>query len=64
MDIVLLIDPHTIRGRWQMGRIIEVYPGKDGKVRSAKVKTSTGNYDRPITKMSLLLTNQEYESDQ
>ena len=47
-----------------MGRIIEVYPGKDGKVRSAKVKTSTGNYDRPITKMSLLLTNQEYESDQ
>ena len=63
-DIVLLIDPGAIRGRWQMGRIIEVYPGKDGKVRSVKVKTSTGNYDRPITKLSLLLTRKEYETDQ
>ena len=59
-DIVLLIDPNIKRGKWQMGIIIETYPGKDKNVRSVKVRTSTGIYDRPITKLSLLLAKEEY----
>ena len=39
-----------------MGKVIQVYLGEDGKVRGVKVKTLSGNYDRPITKLSLLLT--------
>ena len=46
-----------------MGKIIDVFPGRDTKVRSVKVKTSTGTYDRPITKLSLLLSKKEYESN-
>ena len=61
-DIVLLVDPNIKRGRWQMGIITDTYPGKDNRIRSVKVKTSTGCYDRPITKLSLLLTKEEYEN--
>ena len=62
-DIILLIDFNISRGKWQIGKVIEVFPGKDGKVRSAKIKTSSGIYDRPVTKMSLLLSKEEYETD-
>ena len=61
-DIVLLIDPNIKRGKWQMGVITEIYPGKDEKVRSVKVRTSSGTYDRPITKLTLLLAKEEYEN--
>ena len=62
-DIVLIIDCNIIRSKWQMGKVIQVYLGDDGKVRSVKVKMSSRNYDRPITKLSLLLTKKEYESE-
>ena len=60
-DNVLLVDPGNLRGRWQMGRVINVFPGKDGVVRSVRVKTYPGAYDLPISKLSLLLTKKEYE---
>ena len=44
-----------------MGKIIETFPGTDGKIRSAKVETSVGSYDRPITKLCLLISKKEYE---
>ena len=37
-----------------MGRIIEVYPGRDGVVRSVKLKTSTGEVSRPGALLCLL----------
>ena len=36
-DVVLIISPDTPRGNWPLGRIIEVFPGKDGGVRVASV---------------------------
>ena len=36
-DIVLLISPDAPRGQWHLARVIEVYPGEDGRVRVAKV---------------------------
>ena len=61
-DIVLVIDPNNNRGKWQMGKIMDVFPNPDGKVRSVRVKTSNGTYDRPITKLTLLISRNEYEA--
>ena len=36
---------------WNIGRIVNVYPGQDGKARNVRVKTSTGVHDRPVTKI-------------
>lgn len=36
------------------GLVVKTYPGKDCFVRSVKVRTQTGVYDRPIDKLSLL----------
>ena len=62
-DLVLLIDANVKRCQWSMGKILKVYPGADGKVRSVNVKTTEGTYDRPITKVCLLLAKEEYENE-
>ena len=41
-DIVVMGNNNAIRGRWTIGRVIEVYPGTDGRVRNVKVKTPAG----------------------
>jgi len=46
--------PPAIQRKWTIGRIIEVYPGCDGRVRNVKVKTSTGEYSRPVTKIAVI----------
>lgn len=54
-DLVFLLDPTLLfQGRWPLGRVLSVYPGPDGLVRTAMVRTATGTYNRPITKMSIL----------
>ncbi|GFX72947.1 integrase catalytic domain-containing protein [Trichonephila clavipes] len=40
-QLVLLKDPNTKPLDWPMGRILEVFPGRDGLVRVVNVKTST-----------------------
>lgn len=50
-DLVLVVDKKTLSQTWSMGRIIEVHPSKDGKVRVATVKTATGEYKRAITEL-------------
>ena len=54
-DLVLIVDQNTPRGLWPMGRVLNIYPGDDGVVRVAEVKTGTGLYTRPVTKLCLLL---------
>ena len=53
-DIVLMVDRNMPRNHWQMGRITKVFPGKDGRVRSVKVKTPDSEYERPIVRCCLL----------
>ena len=36
-DIVLVKNPAKTRQHWVLGRIIELYPGPDGKVRNVKL---------------------------
>jgi hypothetical protein len=53
-DLVLLVDNNLPRGRWNLGRIVETYPGKDDLVRTVKVKTKAGEFVRPIQKLCML----------
>uniref|UniRef100_A0A8D9B3Q3 Integrase catalytic domain-containing protein n=1 Tax=Cacopsylla melanoneura TaxID=428564 RepID=A0A8D9B3Q3_9HEMI len=41
---------------WPVGVITEVFPGKDGVVRVASVRTSRGVYQRPVCKLAPLPT--------
>ena len=57
-DVVLLYEKHEPRGKWPLGRIIQVYPDDQGKVRQALVRTGKGTYRRPITKLCKILPAQ------
>ena len=50
-DVVLLISPDSTRVQWPLGRVIEVYPGKDGHVRSVKLQVGEKQYVRPLVKL-------------
>ena len=41
---------------------LETYPGKDGLVRKAKIKTAKSVYDRPIQKLCLIAKKEELNS--
>lgn len=53
-DIVLIVDDRSPRNSWSLGRIIETYPGKDGHVRSAKIRTQHTQLVRPVHKLCLI----------
>lgn len=53
-DLVLITKESTPRGVWPMGIVKEVFPGRDGLVRSAKVRTKSTELVRPIAKLVLL----------
>ena len=53
-DLVLMVDESVPRGLWPMARVIETYPGKDGLVRSVKIRTKNTQLVRPIAKLVML----------
>ena len=53
-DLVLVSSEHTHRSKWPLGRIIDVYPGKDNVVRIAKVRTPNNELIRSCAKLCLL----------
>ena len=50
-DLVLLQEDDLKRGKWPLARITKVMPGPDGIVRVVEVRTKTGVYTRPATKL-------------
>ncbi|GFT63199.1 integrase catalytic domain-containing protein [Trichonephila clavipes] len=47
-EIVLIGDDNKKRLFWPMARIIELIPGRDGKIRTVKLKTQHGTVLRPV----------------
>ena len=60
-DIAMMAEANAIRGHWTIARVIQVYPGADGKVRNVKLKTATGEYRRPISKLAIIYPVEGYE---
>ena len=50
-DIVLVIEPNTPRGNWSLGRVVAVYPGADGHVRTVQLRMRGTTLVRPISKL-------------
>ncbi|XP_057709746.1 uncharacterized protein LOC130927761 [Corythoichthys intestinalis] len=44
-DIVLLQDDLSARNQWKLAKIVEVYPGQDGRVRKVKLLMSDSTLD-------------------
>ena len=53
-DIVLVVDEHSPRKSWSLGRVVEVYPDTGGFVRSVKLVTRSSTLVRPISKLCLV----------
>ena len=54
-EIVSIVDASLLKdGRWPLGRVINIFPGKDGLVRTVQVQTSDSTYIRPIAKLAPL----------
>ena len=60
-DVVILSDPNVVRGKWTLGRVIQVYPGTDEKVRTVKVKSKGAEYKRPISKIVVIYLTEGYD---
>ncbi len=58
-DIVLIKEDGLVsNSHWPMGKIVRIYPGKDGHVRVVAIKTKTGTYKRPTAKIVRLIALQ------
>ena len=65
-DIVLLRG-NTIRNQWPMAKVVDVYKGNDGHVRTVKLRVGDNKFNensskylvRPIHKIQLLFENDE-----
>ncbi|XP_053686345.1 uncharacterized protein LOC128735887 [Sabethes cyaneus] len=52
-DLVLVTDGER-RNEWIRGKIIQTFPGVDGRVRQASVQTRQGIFRRPTTRLAVL----------
>lgn len=60
-DVVIIHDDNLPAGKWSLGRVIELHPGKDGYVRVVTLKTKNGTMKRPILKLSVLPVSNNQE---
>lgn len=63
-DMVIVRKENTPPAMWVIGRVVKVFTGKDGFVRSAVIKTPTGNLERPINKLVFLPRPEKIPIDQ
>ena len=62
-DLVLLQEESIVPTKWPLARVMKVHPGRDGFVRVATIKTNTGLYTRPVTKLALLMEREPADKE-
>lgn len=50
-DVVMIVDPQLPRALWPVGRITQVFPGADGRVRTANVEVKGKTYTRIVARL-------------
>lgn len=63
-DMVIMKEENLPPSRWRIGRIIDVFKAADGCVRSVRVRTETGDYNRPIAKLGVLFPQSTPDSSE
>ncbi|XP_076638806.1 uncharacterized protein LOC143350669 [Colletes latitarsis] len=53
-DLVLIVDSQLPRNIWPRGIVTTTFPGRDGRVRVAEIKTTKGKIIRPVSKLIVL----------
>ncbi|XP_065087242.1 uncharacterized protein LOC135708976 [Ochlerotatus camptorhynchus] len=53
-QLVLLKEDNVAPIQWPTARIVDLHPGKDGITRVVTLKTPTGQYTRPVSKIAIL----------
>ena len=53
-DVVLISEDKVSRGKWPMGRVDRLLPGKDGLIRTVILKTKKGLLRRPVQRLHRL----------
>ena len=53
-DLAIIPVEHTARSHLPLGRIVDIYPGKDNIVCSVKVQKPNGKFVRPSRRLCLL----------
>lgn len=62
--LVILKEDNVPHIQWPMGRVVEVYPGRDGVIRVVDLKVKNKVIRRPVTKIYIIpQTNPEQESE-
>ena len=59
-DVVLVVESGVARGKWNLVRVTEVFPGPDGVIRNVKLRTKTGVYKRSVQKCCLTLEESSF----
>ncbi|XP_042610577.1 uncharacterized protein LOC109111550 [Cyprinus carpio] len=50
-DVVLIVDPQLPRALWPVGKVTQVFPGVDGRVRTASVDVKGKTYTRVLARL-------------
>ena len=53
-DLVMIVETDAPRGEWPLARVMDVTNGRDGLVRSVRVRTKSTEVTRPISKICVL----------
>ena len=53
-DVLLISEDNVSRGKWPMGRVERLVPGKDGLVRTVTLKIQKGRLRRPFQRLHRL----------
>jgi len=53
-QLVLLKQQGLAPLQWLLGRVEKIHPGPDGQIRTATIKTASGSFLRPLTKIAIL----------
>lgn len=53
-DLVVVRRENLPPTEWRLGRVTNVFPGNDGRVRVASIRTQQGEITRPIVKLCVI----------